>query len=153
MKESHLQPCLFFLIRKTNQGCHLPHGRWFTDQQLQDCHLAGCAGSTSDLHAKRRMLQTAHMSLSRSRGILEWTKLFSYLSCYSEQGEVLACCFPSPDDQQGSAGRQSLMHKRDQTGSPAGRGRPLEGLGLTISRGDEVHPVVANTHCTLDLAL
>ena len=129
MNESHLQACLVFPIRKANRGCCLPYRRWHIDQQLQDCHLAGCARSSLDLNAKRRMLQTAHMSLSPSRGAWEWIELLSYLSSHLEQGEVLACCFPSPKAQQGRAGRQSLICKRDQTGSPAGRGRPLGRAG------------------------
>lgn len=32
------------------------------DQQLQDCHLAGCARLSLDLNAKRRMLQTTWVS-------------------------------------------------------------------------------------------
>lgn len=73
------------------------------------------------------------MCLSPSRGAWEQTKLFSHLSSQLEQGEVQACCFPSP--RIGIEGQRSKVpHTRDLTLCPlqAGEGS-LEGYsGLDL---------------------
>lgn len=100
-----------FSSGKQNKGAIYPTGGGSQTSVSRTVIWLGVPGHPQTLMRKGGCCRQ-HTSLSPSRGVWERTKLFSYLSCYLEQGEVRACFFPSPDDQRGSAGRQSLVHVR-----------------------------------------
>lgn len=64
-----------------------------------------------------------HMCLSPSRGAWEQMKQFSHLSSQLEQGEVQACCFPSPRTGIEGQGGKVPYTRGSHTVSTTSRGR------------------------------